>query len=348
MSNTALAADDLFPFAEARRIAQDLMEPSPAIYWADYLASATLGWVALFLAVKLPLLSVWQIAAQIVAALALYRSVLFIHELVHRKQGTFKAFRAVWNLTCGFPLMVPSFVYTRVHRDHHAAKIYGTEGDGEYVPFGARPPLGIVLYVLQILILPALLPLRFVLVTPLSLLSPKLRRLAWERISSLTIDYDYRRPPPDARDGKVWPLEEACTCLFGITFATLLLTGVWSTRVLLTWYVAVLMVFLLNSLRTLAAHAYRNIGDRLMSLDEQFLDSVDVPGNPLWTPLWAPVGLRFHATHHLFPGMPYHALGEANRRLQSQLSDNSLYQSSSRSSLRDALRRLWADASASA
>ncbi len=82
-----------------------------------------------------------------------------------------------------------------------------------------------------------------------------------------------------------------------------------------------------------------------MTVAEQFLDSVDVPGNSLLTGLWAPVGLRYHATHHLFPRMPYHALGKAYRLLESQLSDNTLYLKATRSSLWDALRRLWLDAS---
>lgn len=82
-----------------------------------------------------------------------------------------------------------------------------------------------------------------------------------------------------------------------------------------------------------------------MSWTEQFLDSIDVPGNLLWTPLWAPVGLRFHATHHLFPSMPYHSLGEAYRRLNTQLSARELYLSSTRTGMLEALKSLWRDAS---
>jgi fatty acid desaturase len=348
MPNTAPVASDRFPLAESQRIVRDLMVPSPAIYWVDYLSAVVLGWSAFVLAVQLPLGSAWQIVAQCVAALALYRSVLFIHEIAHRRRGTFQTFRTVWNLTCGFPLMVPTFLYTRVHRDHHCTRIFGTDGDGEYLPFGKQRPRSIVTYFLLSFVLPLLLPLRFLVISPLSLLSPKLRRIAWERMSSLTIDFRYRRPPPDERDGSLWPLEEACAWLFSAACVVLFVTGVWSLRVLLTWYLTVLLVFLLNSLRTLAAHAYRNDGEREMSLDEQILDSVNVPGNPCWTPLWAPVGLRFHATHHIFPSMPYHALGEANRRLLRELTDNDLYRSSSRVSLWNALSRLWNDASAHA
>jgi len=71
-----------------------------------------------------------------------------------------------------------------------------------------------------------------------------------------------------------------------------------------------------------------------------------VPGNPLLTPLWAPVGLRMHATHHLFPAMPYHNLLKAHRLLVDQLSDNTLYVSTLRSSLWDALRKIWGEAAA--
>ena len=68
---------------------------------------------------------------------------------------------------------------------------------------------------------------------------------------------------------------------------------------------------------------------------------MNIPGNALITPLWAPVGLRYHATHHLFPSLPYHALGKAHRRLAANLSDSALYLQTTRSSLWDALRRLW-------
>ena len=71
------------------------------------------------------------------------------------------------------------------------------------------------------------------------------------------------------------------------------------------------MVFVsfFNTLRVLGAHEYESDGqprDRF----EQLQDSIDTPGGP-WTELWAPVGLRYHALHHYFPGIPYHNLGKA-------------------------------------
>ena len=81
---------------------------------------------------------------------------------------------------------------------------------------------------------------------------------------------------------------------------------------------------LLNQLRTLVAHLWENEGDA-MTVTAQYLDSVNVPPPAFMAPVWAPVGLRYHALHHLLPSLPYHALGEAHRRLQAQLGGQSTY-----------------------
>ena len=71
---------------------------------------------------------------------------------------------------------------------------------------------------------------------------------------------------------------------------------------------------MLNQLRTLVAHLWENEGEP-MSVTAQYLDTVNVPPPGPLAALWAPVGLRYHALHHLLPSLPYHALGEAHRRL---------------------------------
>lgn len=333
-----------FPMAEARAIARRFSRPKPLIYWTDYLISAGIGWSAFYVAVVSPAFSPLQIAATIVSALATYRAVIFTHELAHLKKGTFGAFRAVWNLFSGIPVLAPSFSYTGVHLDHHRPGIYGMREDGEYVSFGAGEPWRIIAYLMLIFVLPPLLAFRFVVLTPLSYLIPPLRRLLWKRLSSLAIDLSYTRPEQTKQDDVSWRLQEFGAFVFSAGSLTLIALGVLPLAALGVWYALAMIVFLLNSLRTLAAHAYRNPGDQPMSRSDEFLDSVNVPGVPFFTPLWAPVGLRFHATHHLFPSVPYHELEKLHKALAAELPEGSGYLAVSRRSLFDALVRLWADA----
>lgn len=331
-----------FPLKEARALVAHLMGRNAYIYWLDLLFNLVLGWGGFYLVVISPALSALTIIAFIVSAFSLYRVAIFVHEIVHFKKGTFKSFVTFWNLTAGFPLLIPSFTYYGVHNDHHKRDTYGTTEDGEYLPFGAEEGWKIVAYVFLSLILPLLFLARFLILTPLSWIIPPLGRYAWERASSLTIDLAYSRPPPTKLDGKFWRVQEICASIYAWVGVLLIYNGTLPIKFAIVWYLTTLLVFTMNSLRTLGAHAYRNPGDVKMSVADQFLDSVDVTGGIL-SPFWAPVGLRYHATHHLFPQMPYHNLGKAHDLLVKELSDNSLYLSATRKTLWHALATLWED-----
>ncbi|WP_417623457.1 fatty acid desaturase family protein [Paremcibacter congregatus] len=338
------AAD--FPLKEARALVKDLMKANPVIYWVDFLLSVALGAGAFAVTVWADTFSVLGIVAYLVAVFALYRAVIFIHEIVHFKKGSMTSFRFAWNVLCGFFVLVPAFMYQGVHIDHHKRDVYGTKEDGEYLPFGAQAPWKNVWYVMTSIFLPGLVAVRYLILTPLGWIIPPLGRLLWQRASSLTIDMDYRRPPPTELDGKYWRLQEVCATVYGWTAVTLGVYGILPVKFFAVWYAVVFLVLFMNSIRTLGAHAYRNPGDQKMSVAEQFLDSVDVPGGIL-SALWAPVGLRFHATHHLFPNMPYHSLGTAYARLKKDLPNSELYLEASRPTLAHAMVTLWRDARAS-
>ncbi len=335
-----------FPMADAKRITQDLFNPNPWIYWIDFLFNVALGWTAFILAIKSNNFSLFQIGAFFVAGFALYRAVIFVHELTHLKKGTFRIFHVVWNLLCGFPLMVPSMLYMGVHIDHHKQKLYGTKDDHEYFDFALENPFRILTFLLTMFLAPAVFLLRFLIATPLSYIIQSLRKPLWELASSLAVGGGFKRALPDKKEKRIWWVQEFLTFAYGTTGITLMTLRILPWKVLILWYLTAVFILFTNGLRTLVAHCYRNPPNHEMSFSEQFLDSIDIPGNPYSTPLWAPVGLRFHATHHLFPGMPYHNLGETHRRLMRQLPPGNPYPLVVRKSFGSALAQLWREATA--
>lgn len=329
---------------EAHALVRDLMEPRPWIYWLDFSFHQLLGWSAFATAWFAPRFSALQLGALLVAAFAIYRAVIFVHELAHLRPGTFVLFRWVWNLTCGIPMLAPSFLYDGVHNDHHKRDLYGTHDDGEYLPFVRHGRTLLLTYPLLSFLLPLVFVARFLVLAPLSWFLPAVRRFTWERASSLAIDLAYKRPADAIRSDRLWRLQEVLTFAYAATMFALMVRGAVPAGLFVLWYAMTTFIFFLNSLRTMAAHAYRNTPDQHLDLTAQYLDSVDVPGHPFFTALWAPVGLRYHATHHLFMSMPYHNLGQARRRLEAGLADNSLYMQAKRKSLWDALARIWREA----
>jgi fatty acid desaturase len=343
-----------FSLAEARHIVRDLFAPNPWIYWTDFLLSFGVGGLCFGLVRRVPMWSIQQIGLFLASSLLYYRAALFIHEIVHFRSGTFRAFRIVWNLLCGIPFLLPSFTYY-THLDHHRRKHYGTKQDGEYLPLGHQSTWAIWFYLSQSLMIPGLAVVRFMLLTPLTWIFPPVRRWVQQRASSLVMDPSYVRPLP-ARDVlRVWRLQELGCCLFSWVVAVLLfrglqpdahpelpfpvLRGVLPIGFLVQAYLTGAVIVLVNSIRTLGAHRFINDG-REMTFVEQLLDSVNYPRRPLLSGLWAPVGLRFHALHHLFPSLPYHNLAEAHRRLMAELPADSPYRATEAPSLTSALVRL--------
>lgn len=335
-----------FPMAEARLIARRFAEPNPKIYWPDFLISAAIGWGAFTGAVLAAPFSPVQIALTIVASFALFRAVLFTHELAHLKKGTFGAFRFVWNVFAGMPFLVPSYSYTGVHIDHHRPGVYGSARDGEYVSFAAGRPWRSVGYVLTSFVLPPLLLVRFVLLTPLSWVVRPLRKVIWRHMSSLAIDLSYDRHPQNKDDDETWLIQETATAVLAMGVVGAIAAGWLPLALLGVWYAVTATILFVNSIRTLGAHAYRYEGDVSVSKTEEFFDSINVPSEDFLSKLIAPVGLRFHAAHHLFPATPYHNLPKLHAALAAELSDPRAYLSTSRRSFAHALQTLWADARA--
>jgi fatty acid desaturase len=332
-----------FSLAQIRHIVKDLFTPKPWIYWTDFLASMTLGSLC-FVAVRkgIPESAIIQSILFLASGVFFYRATLFTHELVHLRENKFRLFRIVWNLLCGIPFLIPTFMYY-THVDHHMRSHYGTHRDGEYLPFGTGRPIDILLYLLQPFVIPVVAVFRFLVLTPLCWLSPALRRWTQQHASSMVMDPSYIRPLPTAKTLWVFRWQGTACFLLTLAVAIRLMRGAMPVGMLVQCYLTGALVLMINNVRTLGAHRY--ITDRReVTFVEQLLDSINYPAPSLLTPLWAPVGLRYHALHHVCPSLPYHAMGEAHRRLMEQLPADSPYRQTNSPSLWAALRQLWATA----
>lgn len=316
-----MVEDDKAMLRAARDLTKGLGDAKPGIYWTDMLLSAGVGYAGIAVTIFSANLGV-QIAAGLVAALAMYRALMFIHELTHIHRDALPGFRTGWNLLVGIPLLTPSFMYEGVHTIHHKRTQYGTIEDPEYLPLALMKPWSLPLFVVVAFLAPIALLVRFAVLVPLGWVIPAVRRFTWERFSALSINPDFRRKPPEGDFAGRVRWQEAGASIWAI--ALIASTYVIGWQPLAAALAVLSLTAVLNQLRTLVAHLWENEGEP-MTVTAQFLDSVNVPPPGLVGEIWAPVGLRYHALHHLMPSMPYHDLPEAHRRLAHELGSGSTY-----------------------
>ena len=338
--------------AEARTLVRDLFEPRERIYWTDFLVSLAIGY-ACFAAVRY---FWWDMEAPVALRIglglipfvpcvfALFRASIFVHEVAHLPSNRFRTFRFAWNLLAGIPMLIPSFTY-RTHLDHHRADDYGTDRDGEYLPLATQGPRAIGLYLAQVLFIPILLWIRWGILAPIRWTAPGLWNLVQRRASSLVMNPLYVRDLRNDSDRRTIFLQELGCFLFvwGTVAAGLIFKDRFPYPYFVTAYCVGVAALLVNHVRTIAAHRYAS-GGRPMSFADQMLDSVNLdPRGGIAYELLAPVGTRYHALHHLFPKMPYHALPEAHRRLTEGLPADSPYHATTRHA-HEAIAELWREA----
>src|SRR5947209_3910101 len=255
--SSARAKDDAAMLKAAANLTRDLNQPNSAVYWADMLGSALLGYAALFAAMIVH--PGWlALGCGLVAVLALYRAGSFIHELTHIKKGAVKGFRFAWNLIVGVPLLVPSFMYEGVHNQHHAKRYYGTVDDPEYLPLALMHPWTLPLFLIAAVLAPIGMLIRFAILAPLSLLSPKLRGPVVGRYSGLQINPKFVRPKPEGQFGRDWAWQEAACSIWAIALIVMAASGVIPLSDFLIFLAVTSGVMFLNQVRTLVAHRWEN------------------------------------------------------------------------------------------
>lgn len=327
-----------------RAIVKDLLEPNPWIYWFDFIATLVIGQGAFFFFTLDT--AAWYVRAAgfVTAVFAFYRVTTFTHELSHFRKGTFRGFRATWNALVGVPFLLPAFLYED-HRLHHVNHSYGTHDDSEYLPLASGSKWDITKYFFKSFLVPLLGIFRFVIMAPLVWISPQWRRWAWERSSSaLAMNWSYRRSPEEECAHPVeMRVMEVCCFTYGIAFFGLMLLGIMPWTIFISFYIVFVCVSLINAFRTVGAHRYQGSGAPMSYLD-QILDSYTIVGLEPITSLLAPLGMRFHALHHLLPSMPYHNMREAHRRLVAELPPESPYHRTIRKTVWQAVAEVYRSA----
>jgi fatty acid desaturase len=293
----------------------DLRHHSAWIYWADLLVSALVFWLC---AINLGFVSLsWQVSLLLtcVGSLALYRAALFVHEIGHFSRGTLPGFEIAWNALIGWPLLFPSF-FIQSHPDHHRMASFGTASDPEYLPFASAPRKMRIWFLASSVLTPLILLFRAALIVPASWVYPPLRQWLRRHASRMTMNNAYQ-PAIHAQNLSMW---HEISELLATAFAWVLLMASWLNflpwTLLLSLLLCMALANLLNGWRTLHAHAYTSVGAPTDQVG-QLRDSTTFRLPSWFGELIAPLGQRFHAAHHLFPYLPYHALAQAHKRVLS-------------------------------
>ncbi len=311
--------DDKAMLRAAAELTRDINTARPEIYWPDMIGSALVGYATLAGAILVE--NAWlAVVLGVVSVFALYRALLFIHEISHLHRDALPGFRTAWNLLVGIPMLTPSLMYDSPHRIHHSRQRYGTPDDPEYMPLALMKPWSLPLFVLVAALAPIALLVRWGVLAPLGVVIPAVRKFAWERGSTLAINPDFRRRPAEEKERGWFLFQQTGAGLWALFLMSTPLWLDWKPLLVAMAITAAVAVF--NQLRTLVAHLWENDGEA-MTVTAQYLDSVNVPS--FIAGIWAPVGLRYHALHHLMPSLPYHSLHEAHKRISAQLGEGSTF-----------------------
>jgi fatty acid desaturase len=310
-------------FAELKSLVQDLHGINARRVYSELLIIAIVSWgcyFALFFHIPMNI----KVILFFISAIAFYRGLSFIHEVSHFDRILPK-FKLIYNTLFGVPYRVPSYSLT-THNFHHGIKTFGSIQDPEYEKWTERKKIFLLRPFILSFIYPLALTTRFVLIPLLfPFMNKKLQRSIHQKISSFVMNLKYLRPYSE-EDFQEMKIQDISCAIYFLAFTTLTLYfGVFKLAYGI-WYAQITFISLMNTYRALVAHRYQvHRADPEWSAREmQVNDSVTIEGSFL-TEIWAPIGLRYHSTHHMFPSIPYYNLGKAHRRIKTAISKDHPY-----------------------
>lgn len=294
------------------------MKPNALICYGDLVLSAAAGNLFLYLAIMAPAWSVLQLGWMILSALLIFRASIFLHEAYH-VGDQLKHFELVYNLVHGFLHKLPSYCYSP-HRYHHLPTSYGTRKDPEYEPLGSYPAFRtlVVMPWLLMLIMPIFSFVRWVVFPPLlPFIGAKARNFIYVYASTLVLNNGYQRDEPTAAERRQWYWQDFGCFVYSAVCAWMIVAGWLPWHAILIWAGVHYFAWVLNYYRVIISHRYLTDFE-VSTHKQQVIDSGTLTFS--WWNFWLyPVGLRYHALHHLLPQMPYHSMGKAHRWLMQNL-----------------------------
>jgi fatty acid desaturase len=309
--NTNVAPSATSTTFSVHSLVPDLRVHKRALYWADFGLAIALFWSLIGFATYTPQLALAALTV-VPASLALYRAALFSHEIGHFGKRSVPDFTLAWNALCGVPMGLPSFML-KSHVDHHGVASYGTARDPEYLPFAAFPQIKRAFW-LGTLLVPWMFTFRAMALVPLAWAYKPANVWLRARMSYMTMNNAYSPSSDFQKLTRFDLMVEAATALWAYGLLALLITGALPWRFALLLLVCITVANLMNAWRTLRAHKYTSVGNA-MDVAAQLRDSTTFTLPAVLGELLCPVGQRFHAAHHLFPYLPYHALAQAHERV---------------------------------
>jgi fatty acid desaturase len=329
--------DDSSVSPELRSLLREAHKPSRLIYWADFLTSAILTWGLLLFSILANTHIALRLVAGLGAALALLRAAYFIHEISHAAKRGVPGFEWMWHILIGIPFMLPSLMIG-AHKNHHKTSIYGTDQDPEFQPLAQWPYWRGLLDLFSVCLAPAALYLRWA-ISPLSWMIPSVRNVLIQRASTLAFNPAFIRDLPTKKESKAWIIQEMVMFAYVSTLAALLALNWVRWDFLLGASLIMISSLFINQIRTYVGHRFEGDG-KPRNAQGQLEDTLTLEGGWL-SELVAPLGDRYHALHHRYPNLPYHALPRVHRVLMQILGENSPYARTRTQGLIPALVYRW-------
>lgn len=319
--------------SEINKSLKDLYEVKPVRIYSELIIYALISWSMYILAI-----SQSSLFFLLVSGIFFYRGLSFIHEISHLCKS-YPKIQSLYNFLFGYPNKVPAYSM-KTHRYHHSVSTFGELEDPEYEKWTEKPKYFLARPLILSFFYPLFLALRFS-VWPIAntLLPKKIKMKTYKNASSFVMNLKYIRPYNKSEFNEV--IKEDLMCLlYSIVFILVTIGFDVLLQAFIYWYMIIVGISLLNTYRALVAHRYT--AHRMHEDDmqiKQLKDSVTIEGG-FFTEIWAPVGLRYHSTHHMLPQLPYYSLAKAHKRLKKILPKDHPYHQTIEKSFLSAFTRL--------